>query len=161
MGIPLCLFLLLLFFSNCQQTENTSIQLTASTVDQTALKKEVGKVTDLYFKFYKELDVKALNNLLTDDCITMGSDPSEMWDKTTLIQKIKNLKASPNSKTFTKNLSFDLIDRIIQFSNNGKTATVTDHSKVNFSKLLIKKTTILKKVGNDWKINYVNTPLVS
>lgn len=153
--------LITLCFTACQKTDKESIPFSTASSNQKAIKNEVGKITDLYFKFYKELNAKALGDLLTDDCITMGADPNEVWNKATLIKKIKTLKANPNSKSFTNNLNFDLIDRIIQISNNGNTATVTDHSKVSFSNMMIKKTTKLKKVGNDWKINYINTALVT
>lgn len=157
----LAILLITLFFTACQKTEKAPAQLVLALNHKNVTKQEVGKVTDLYFKYYSELNANALSNLLTEDCVTRGADPSEVWNKAIFIQKIKNLKDNPNSKTFTQNLNFDLIDRIIQLSNNGNTAIVTDLSKVNFSEMLIKKTTKLKKIETNWKINYVNTTLVA
>lgn len=161
MGIPLCLFLLTLFFIKCQPVDDTPSHLESPAINHTVLKKEVGEVADDYLKFYKALDVKGLDNLLTEDCITMGIDPSETWNKTTMIQKIKDLKTNPKSVEFVGNLTFELLDRIVQISKNGTKATVTDQSKVSFSKMLIQRTTMLKKIGNNWKINYINTALVA
>lgn len=128
---------------------------------QNNYQKEIGETIDQFQENYQKLEADKIGSLLTDDSYIMGIDPSENWDKNALIKYLKKANLDIPEPAFQKNIVEENIQRIFRFSDDNAQATVIDHAKVNYSKMLLRRTTILENKGGEWKISFINTALIT
>ncbi|MCB0519688.1 MAG: nuclear transport factor 2 family protein [Lewinellaceae bacterium] len=152
----LTIFLLFTFcLTACQQPPEPPKQ-EAATVDKQAIEKVAGDLMDRFYQANKPDNFSDLNNIMADDGILLGTDPSEVLDKATMLKTLESYKQDSVMSAMMANLTFDVKKRDFSVADDGSQVIVTDVTQASFSKLPIRSTAIMKKYDGNWKIFYTS-----
>ena len=109
-------------------------------------KEQVNRTLDAWHKAAAEANAKVYFEMMTEDAIFIGTDPTENWDK-----KAFQAFAKPY---FDKGKAWDFkaIERHIYFDKSGKLAWFDE--LLNTQMKICRGSGVLVKIGKDWKIKH-------
>jgi len=140
-----------LLFTGCQQSpeaENPDLE-----AEEAAAREVFGKFTDALFK----QDVDSMETFIAVDALICGTDPTELIDKETAINRWRKLAEGPEVDFFF------LEDNTFKMASDGNSAIAVQHY---FAPLIVPNIPIrnvynLTKVDGKWMISFWSLSLVS
>ena len=132
-------------------TAGCNPKVKTESVDLNAVNDTITQLADKYMNAWNARDIDVLTALVADDGLFCGSDPSELLDKTSLI----NMWTQAFSDT-TTDYSYDINIRKIKLTADGKSAIVMEHITVGgWSPMMqIRQTYQIVKTSNNWEIEF-------
>jgi len=144
----ICLFIFAMIFASCQ---------TKPKVDMTEPKDEVAKILDDHWSALKAKDADAVIALVSEDFLSCGSDPKELWNKTEMYATLKQMLANSDYK-------FDItVDkREIRVSKDGNSAIAFEQMFLTpySQKIPVRTVYHLVKENNNWLIDFTSTGFI-
>lgn len=130
----------------CQQKEQIE------SVDLKATNDTVTQLLDEYLDAWNAKDIDALNVMVADDGLYCGSDPSEILDKSSLMDMFIQVFSDT-----TYSYSYKVDVRKVKVAANGNFAIAMEHiSMSGWSPLLkMRQTFQIVKTNNKWEIDYI------
>jgi ketosteroid isomerase-like protein len=109
-------------------------------------KEQINRTLDAWHKAASEANFEVYFNLMTEDAVFIGTDPTENWNK-------KDFKtyAKPHFDK-GKAWSFKAIERHIYFDSSGKLAWFDE--LLNTEMKICRGSGVLVKIGKEWKIKH-------
>ena len=95
-----------------------------------------------------------LKNIISDNGIILGTDPTEVYDKHKMIETYQEYSKDSVLADIMSSLSFDVLDRKVKVSDCGKQAIVIDVVDVNFSEMDVRSIAIMQNINDEWKITF-------
>lgn len=121
-------------------------------MDHDVAENDVSLLADKFAMAMKEIDVDLLKSTLAEDGLFCGTDPIEVFDKESFIERFE-----PQFSPTTEGFVFTTKNREISVSSNGKSAIVTE--QVTYPSwspnMPIRQTFHAVQVGVDWKFDYI------
>ena len=137
-------------FASCQRNES------ALAVNKEEVSKAVGELFDEFNTAFKNKDVKALGNVLSDDGLFLGTDPEEFWSKQGVLEDVSKL-----AQDTTINLDHTVDKREIRVSSDGQTAVVVEQTVVPFlGKIPVRMIAHAAIKDGQWKIDFSSWSLI-
>jgi len=123
------------------------------TVDLNELNQTITQLADEYTNAWNAEDIDVLSELVSDEGLYCGSDPSEQLDKSSLL----NMYSELFSDTII-DYSYVIDLRKIKLSADGNSALVMEHLTIDdwSPKIKMRQTYQFVKTNNDWKIDYIS-----
>jgi len=114
-------------------------------------KKNVSLLADKFAKAMKQMDVDMLKSTLAEDGLFCGTDPTEVFDKESFMERFEPPMALEEGFVFTTER------REISLSSNGKSAIVTEQLTYPAwsPNMPIRQTFHAVLEGIDWKFDYI------
>lgn len=123
----------------------------AETIDLEAARQTIEQLADQYNELWNTEDLEALKNMVADDGQFYGSDPSEIMDKTSLLEMYQQFFNDSTS------ISYDVLLRETKVSSSGKSAIVME--RISFSewspKMPMSQTSHYVKSDDKWEIDFI------
>jgi ketosteroid isomerase-like protein len=142
------LFILLVVcigLTSCQKNQST-----ASVVNREEVSKAVGELMDGFNSSFKNKDVIAVENYLSDDGLFVGTDPEEFWNKQRFVEELNKM-----AQDTSINFNFTIDKREIRVSPDGKMALVIDQTVIPyFSKIPVRMVGHVVMKDEKWKIDF-------
>ncbi len=122
-------------------------------VDLNAVKDTIDQLAEKYLNALISRDIDVLATLVADDGLFCGTDPSELFDKPTLV----NYWTQMISDT-TNDYSYKVDQRKIRVAADGKSAIVMEYITAgSWSPVMkIRQTYQVVKNDNKWQIDYIS-----
>lgn len=116
------------------------------------------ELDDTYMKAWNAKDIDVLDEMIADDGMFFGTDPSEIMDKTALIDMYTQLFAETGA-----NFSYNIDIRKIKLAEDGKSAIVVDYIDLyDWSPLIpLRHTSQFVKTDNNWEIDFIAWGLIA
>jgi len=126
-------------------------------VDLSAAKAEVNALMDQYLTAWNARDVNTLTNLLAEDGLFCGTDPTELMDKKVITDAWKQMFADS-----TMNAFFTVDKRVIRVVPDGKSALVMEQHLSNPYTPKIPWRLVIQtvKTYDGWKIDFLSWNLI-
>ena len=136
-----------LLFAGCQPTAKTD------PVDLDAVKDTISTLADRYTKALISKDLDFLSELMADDGLYCGTDPSEIFDKNALMNYWTEM-----SKDTLNDYSYQVDLREIRVVADGKSAIVIEHMSADGWSPNMGLTQIYSVVKHDkkWQIDHAS-----
>ncbi len=136
----------LLIIAGCTQQPKVKV------TDIDTSKKSITKVADKYLNAWNTKNTNAIAELVTDDGMFFGTDPSELLDKTGLLAMCTQLFSDK-----TTNYNYNIISRKIKLATDGNSALIIEYIDMDDWTPLLKmrQTYQIVKTTNDWKIDFI------
>lgn len=130
---------------------------TPATVNKDEAEKSVTKLFEDYAKAFAAIDVNALGSMFAEDGLFLGTDPTEFWTKSQVLDQFTAM-----AKDTTLSLQYDVEKRDIRLSEDGMTAIVTAQSIIPMisNKISVRSVAHSRMTDGQWKIDYVSWALV-
>lgn len=127
-------------------------------VDLNAVNDTITQLADKYFNAWNAGDIDLLIELVADDGLFFGSDPSEILDK----KSLKDMYTELFSDT-TTDLSYDIDLRKTKLAADGKSAFVVEYFTMDHWSPMIplRQTSHMVKSNNTWKIDFIAWGLIA
>ncbi len=121
-------------------------------VDLKASKEAVLQIADEYKAAWNAEDIDALNQMIADDGLYCGTDPSEVLDKAALLDMWTTAFAD------STDYSYQIDQRKIRMAPNGKSAILVEHLVISgWSSILhVRQTYQIIKTGDSWGIDFIS-----
>lgn len=137
-------------FASCQRNES------APAVNKEEVSKAVGKLFDEFNTAFKNKDVSALGNVLSDDGLFLGTDPEEFWSKQGVLEDVRKM-----AQDTTINLDHTVDKREIRVSSDGQMALVIEQTVVPFlGKIPVRMIAHAAMKDGQWKIDFSSWSLI-
>ena len=151
-NICFLLIIAVLMTAGCNQKIETE------SVDLSAVNDIVIALDDTYMNAWNAKDIDVLDEMIADDGMFFGTDPTELMDKTALMDMYTQLFAETDA-----NYSYNIDIRKIKLAEDGKSAIVVDYIDLyDWSPLIpLRHTSQFVKTGNDWKIDFIAWGLIA
>ncbi len=132
-------------------------QVKTEPVDQNALNTEITQLADKYLNAWNSENIEVLSSMIADDGLFVGSDPTELMDKASLIKMYSNLF----SDTLT-DFSYDIDIRNIKLADDGKSAIVVEYFNIkDWSPIIpLRQTSQFVYNGDSWQIDFIAWGLI-
>ena len=143
-----CLALMaMMIMSACQPKPKTV------TVDTAAVKTAIAAFMDEFNAAFKGDDASKVTGLLTEDALTLGTDPSEFWDK----KQISDAWTQAMADT-TMVFDYTVNKREIRLAADGNSAVVVEQFIMPMlsQKIPIRNVYHIVKVGDKWMIDFMS-----
>lgn len=88
-------------------------------MDKQAIEKVAGDLMDRFYQANKPDNFSDLNNIMADDGILLGTDPSEVLDKATMLKTLESYKQDSVMSAMLANLTFDVKKRDFIVADDG------------------------------------------
>jgi ketosteroid isomerase-like protein len=126
-------------------------------VDLPAVKENVNIWMDKYIDLLNKKDVQGMASKLTEDCLILGTDPSEYFNKKMLTDAWEQMVADTAVK-----FTFKADKREIRVATDGNSAIVVDQYMIESmsKKIAVRADYHLIKNGDDWAIDFSNMGLI-
>ena len=126
-------------------------------VDMNESKEAVRKVLDTHWSAVKAKDAVAVMALVTDDFLSYGSDPEEVWNKTEMYNTVKRMFGNTELKT---DITVD--KREIRVARDGNSAIALEqmYLKPFSEKIPVRTVYHLVKDNNTWLIDFTSTGFI-
>ena len=146
------LIIAVIITAGCNQNVKTE------SVDLSVLNETIIQLDDKYMNAWNTKDVDVLTELIADDGMFFGTDPSEIMDKTALIDMYTELFSDT-----TANYSYVIDIRKIKLAADGKSAIIVDYIDLyDWSPLIpLRHTSQFVKIDNNWKIDFIAWGLIA
>jgi len=120
--------------------------------DLTSVKQSIDSIMEINLNSWNLKEAGAMKNLLTDDGLFCGTDPSEFWDKQTMLNMWDQMI------TDTVNYSYSVDKREIKVAQDGKSAIVVEQFFLPAFSPDIPERSIyhVVKIGDDWKFDFIS-----
>jgi len=130
----------------CQQKDQIE------SVDLNATNDAITQILDEYLDAWNAKDIDVLTEMVSDDGLFCGSDPSEILDKSGLKKMFVQLFSDT-----TTNYNYNIDLRTIKVAENGKSAIAIEHIIMSgwSPKIQMRQTYQIVKTNNKWKIDYI------
>lgn len=115
-------------------------------------RKNITKIADSYLNAWNTKNKDAIANLLADDGMYFGTDPSEILDNEGLLDMCTQLFSDT-----TTNYSYDVISRKIKLATDGNSALIIEYIDMDGWTPILKmrQTYQIVKTPSDWKIDFI------
>jgi hypothetical protein len=118
---------------------------------------DIESFIESYYKALMDEDAEALGSLLAEDGLFCGTDPSEYWDKQSVVEMFE--------QSFTGE-AFDLSElvkkRVIHLSDNGMSAMVLEHINMPWSpNIPVRQTFHVTRNGSKWQIDFIGWSFIA
>ena len=139
-------------------TAGCNQKIKTDSVDLSVMKDTIIQLDDKYMNAWNTKDIDVLDELIADDGMFFGTNPSELMDKTALIDMYTQLFSDT-----TANYSYDINIRKIKLAADGKSAIVVDYIDLfDWSPLIpLRHTSQFVKTCNNWKIDFIAWGLIA
>lgn len=140
------LIIAVMIIAGCNQ------QVQTEPVDMDAVKDAVTQIADRYLDAWNSRDLDVLSDMVTDDGIFFGTDPSELMDKTSLLDMYTQLFSDT-----TVDYSYDIDSRKIKVAVGGRSAIVVEYFSIDdwSPKIPLRQTSHVVETNNTWKIDFI------
>ncbi len=137
----------MMIMSACQPKPKTV------TVDTAAVKTAIAAFMDEFNAAFKGDDASKVTGLLTEDALTLGTDPSEFWDK----KQISDAWTQAMADT-TMVFDYTVNKREIRLAADGNSAVVVEQFIMPMlsQKIPIRNVYHIVKVGDKWMIDFMS-----
>lgn len=127
-------------------------------IDLNVVNEIVTEMDDLYMNAWNTKDIEVLDEMIADDGMFFGTDPSELMDKTALMEMYTELFDDTDA-----NYSYEIDIRKIKLAKDGKSAIVVDYIDLyDWSPLIpLRHISQFVKTNNDWKIDFIAWGLIA
>lgn len=128
-------------------------KVSTKSVDLLAVKDSVNALMDMNLKAIHSKDAKAMIELLAEDGLFCGTDPSEYWDKKALSDLWMQMVADT-----TTDYHYTVDKREIRVAKDGNSAVVIEQFVMTplSQKIPIRTTYYVIKVGDKWMIDFIS-----
>ena len=146
-NLSLFLIIAVLIAAGCTQT------VEPETVDLDAVKETVTKIADKYLDAWNSENLDVLTNMVTDDGMFFGTDPTELMDKKALLEMYAELFADT-----AVDYSYSIDTRKTKVAGNGSSAIVVEYITIGdwSSKMPLRQTSHIVKTEDNWKIDFIS-----
>jgi uncharacterized protein (TIGR02246 family) len=143
-----CLALMaLMIMSACQPKPKTVL------VDTSAAKTAISALLDEFNAAFKGSNASKMIVLLTEDALTLGTDPSEFWDKKQISDGWTQAMADTTMK-----YDYTVDKREIRLDADGNSAVVVEQFTMPIisQKIPVRNVFHVVKVGDNWMIDFMS-----
>lgn len=136
----------------CQQKDQIE------TVDLNATNDAITQILDEYLDAWNTKDIERLTEMVADDGMFCGSDPSELLDKSSLKKMFIQLFSDT-----TTNYNYIIDLRKVKIATDGKSAIAIEHIDMSgWSPMIqMRQTFQIVKSNNKWEIDYIGWGFLS
>jgi ketosteroid isomerase-like protein len=112
---------------------------------------QVRSFIENYYKTIAGQDMDALGNMLADNGLFCGTDPTEYWDKEAIVEMFRQ-SASGDAPDMSEMLK----KRVINVAGNGMSAIIVEQLDMPWSpNLPVRQTLHLVRLGERWAIDFI------
>jgi uncharacterized protein (TIGR02246 family) len=122
-------------------------------VDTSAAKTAISALLDEFDAAFNGSDASKMIASLTEDALTLGTDPSEFWDK----KQISDAWTQAMADT-TMKFDYTVDKREIRLAADGNSAVVVEQFTMPFisQKIPVRNVYHVVKVGDNWMIDFMS-----
>ena len=118
---------------------------------------EVLSFIEKYYKVAAGQDMDALADMLADNGLFCGTDPTEYWDKEAIIEMFRQSMSGD-----APDMSEMLKKRVINVAQNGTSAIIVEHLAMPWSpNLPVRQTFHIVRNGEKWEIDFIGWSFIA